>query len=243
MKTLLARLLLCAALTGASLASVVWHPEPAHAVAILELSAGPDTVTIEDNGPGDMLGELGRIAYFGSVHNFIVNLTVGTTKPFRGAVNDPQVGLFSVNVSYGTGALTIKLTDTDFMGLVGDALDSSITGSTDGTVRYRTYLDSTNTLFGEETLLADLGPFNSGLGSFSESSSYAANMLSLSGPYSVTLVAKLTHPGGGLKLTHFTSSLTDPPAAVPEPSGVMLLGSGLAGLVGWRWRKTRAATS
>ena len=31
--------------------------------------------------------------------------------------------------------------------------------------------------------------------------------------------------------------------AVPEPSSPLLLGSGLMGLAGWRWRKARAATS
>ncbi len=33
------------------------------------------------------------------------------------------------------------------------------------------------------------------------------------------------------------------PAAVPEPSTVLLFGSGIAGLVGWRWRKSKQTAS
>lgn len=36
-----------------------------------------------------------------------------------------------------------------------------------------------------------------------------------------------------------TTSLASPPSLVPEPSLLMLMGSGLAGLAGWRWRQHR----
>jgi hypothetical protein len=57
------------------------------------------------------------------------------------------------------------------------------------------------------------------------------------GPFSLTEIVDIAHPGGGANITSFDSvSRVEP---VPEPTTLLLLGCGLFGLAGYAWRSKK----
>lgn len=200
----------------------------AQASLILTLQSGADTVSVQDNGAGDLLPSLGGITLAGvTVGNFnILNVTTGESIPLLGTATAPEMDLNSVNQSSGSGTLTITLADTGFLPKSSSrTFLATVGGTTEGTTNFQYYVDFTNkgNLLGAHQLLADLGTFTPGAFSGSHYSTYAFNS---NDPYALVMVATINHTGAAV--SSFNSNLND----IPEPATLSLFGLGLAGLAG-----------
>jgi hypothetical protein len=187
-----------------------------------------NTVTIDDNGIGDMNPLVGVVNFNGPLGAgpWIVNVSTAVSKPLLGP--RPTIDLNSVNLSGGTGTVVIMMTDTDFSFGAGPvSFTSAIGGTTDGTVSYSTWFDSFNAEFGLTTPLAVGGPF--GPVAFSDTFNNAAV---LGGLFSMTQAVQITH-SSGFHISSFNAKLS-----IPEPGTLMLLGLGLLSL-GFTSRRAR----
>lgn len=196
-------------------------------------NGGVTWVTITDNTPGDISPSLGAITFNGAVGNFNINVTTGISKPILGGTNDPVMDLNSVNVSgSGPGTLTIQFTDVDFGSALHPGFITLVGGTTSGTVAVASYYDLGNATFATTSLLSDLGTF--GPGAYSGTGS--TDVGPLPGPYSLTLMATITHTAAG-QVTSFDLLLHPN----PEPSTLALMGAaGVLGFVAVRRRRRSA---
>jgi hypothetical protein len=193
---------------------------------ILQLSDGTETVTLTGSG---------IVGWAGNLNDWDINLTVGLDSSMPGPW---ALDLYSLNVATAPSTLQILFGETDLAAPTpGGGWDLSfegiLTGPSGSSATYNAYLDPANGALATTALIASIGPISPG--GFSESASgsvpVSAGLYSLT--QQLTLVAgsgtspwRLTGFLGNARITPVPGG-PPTPTATPEPTSLLLLGTGL----------------
>ncbi len=166
----------------------------AYAMPMIKLTEGTgasalitDEVIVGD--ADESPGIPGLVSYTQFIGNFdLINAEVGVTKPLSGTPFMPELDMDLITISSAAGTLRYEFTDVDFQG--EDIKCLSIGGgSTEGTVTYSVYMDPGNVPFAMTELL--FTTTSDGIGDIDANGMF--NAAPGAGPYSLTLVADITH--------------------------------------------------
>ena len=208
----------------------------ARAVLTLNLSTDGSSVTISDNGAGDLNPLLGAVTFSGPLGVFVVNVTTGVSYPLLGSPTTPEMSLSSLNLtSTSGGTLTVSLSQVNFatsgqVTFLANLGGAAVTDGPAASISYDTFLGSNNQLFSTSTPLTGIDVTG---GAFSGSDTATVNTTA---NYSLTQVATFNLPGAS-DLISVTAALQ-----VPEPATLLLLGLALAGLGFYSRLRSRAST-
>lgn len=191
----------------------IFNAHSAYALPTLKLSDGiNDTIEVIDGGAGDASQESGVVSYQQFYGVFDIDLTV--IGSLWGNSIAPQIELGGLIVSSGSGTLNIWFSEVGF-GPTTASFITDVSGGTDGTASFNSYIDQTNALYGTGTSVGSIssisgndlkGPFN------------------MSKPYSMTTLATITHDVWGGATSFGMRSF-----AVPEETTMHLLGICIVG--------------
>ena len=162
---------------------------PALAAAMLTVSDGTNSITIEDQGAGDTNPVEGVLTLIWTTPDtlWLSTVSVGTTYPADGSASAPYMDLNAVATSTGAGTLTLTFVQSGF-------LPAATTFQSDvgGTLNQGASALFTAMAAGQS--ISSIGPFSSA-GAFSGSDSVAFSTGVT--PYSISLQAVITHGSAG----------------------------------------------
>ena len=211
--TFYVKLLLLLVICGLFLATGFSTDAFATAQVKVKASTGPTTVTVIDDGVGDLDPTTeGQIIMSTPLGGFTTNINIAITKPLIGGMIAPQMDIThnSVKSSGGVATLTIEFTDTDFTGELPASFTSTIGGTSPaGIVVMETYMDRNNVPFAKTELLTNSTALL-GVGVGGAFTDEKIKEVTLDGDYSLTMVLKITEPAASSsnrKLTSFDALL------------------------------------